>query len=93
MLCLKGVTDLEPNAEPIRTQFQRGNSFRLGMQPLDDRRSAMHHCSDCVTYSVSVSRKYWLWIYDLSQDHYQQPLQRSFGLVGIGQAFTVRSNV
>ncbi len=34
---LKGVTDLEPNAEPIRTQFQRVNSFRLGMrmQPLE----------------------------------------------------------
>ena len=58
MLCLKGVTDLEPNAEPIRTQFQRGNSFRfkIGYQcecshwTIDVPR---HHCSDCVTCSVA----------------------------------------
>ena len=42
MLCLKGVTDLEPNAEPIRTKFQRGYvllDMGMRMLPLDDRRS------------------------------------------------------
>ena len=56
---LKGVTDLEPNAEPIRTQFQDGGilldwvinaNAATAHWTIDVPR---HHCSDCVTCSVA----------------------------------------